>query len=596
MLAGGLAQVVFLSAVRWPTPLRGQREATAAAYRELARIAAGPAVASTLPAASALDDAQSALASGSLFGDSALMTLRSLASEGLRLRVQITAIHALIERARAEGSRADARARRLRRVSARATAAALGAGARQSRARRPPTRALGSRRRGHRAGRAGGRTGRADARGHERAAPRRTPSRSGEPSNPSPARPSCAGSPRWPGSCVRSRPCPRRPAGAEACAPAGPIAAPIDPLARLQADFAQIRANVSMHSPAGRHAVRLAIVVPGAELIARELPLQRSYWMVVAAATVLRPEFGATFTRGSERALGTSLGVALAGALAVLLHPTGGVTVVIVGLLAWAGYALFPASFAIGFAFITTLTVFLLNAINPDTLSTAAARLLDTAVGGALGLIVFAAWPTWSRRPARTRWRTWSPLSAPISPQCRPRSSTAGRPRRTNAPARAAGAIGADQGRGDDCRLTQRSRRSPDRPDWSQGLRGDASADPGRSRVAPRCAGGPPTRADAGPGAAGRERRRAARARGEPDRGGQRRRRRHRGSRSPQRVLEFTRDRARTPDDLALVSALDEVVDAAGGLATLVGIDPADPPGMRSGAGTRSGASVAPGA
>ena len=41
-------------------------------------------------------------ASGSLFGDSALMTLRSLASEGLRLRVQIAAIHALIERARAE--------------------------------------------------------------------------------------------------------------------------------------------------------------------------------------------------------------------------------------------------------------------------------------------------------------------------------------------------------------------------------------------------------------------------------------------------------------------------------------------------------------
>ena len=32
--------------------------------------------------------------------------------------------------------------------------------------------------------------------------------------------------------------------------------------------------------------------------------------MVVAAATVLRPEFGATFTRGTERALGTCLGVA----------------------------------------------------------------------------------------------------------------------------------------------------------------------------------------------------------------------------------------------------------------------------------------------
>jgi uncharacterized membrane protein YccC len=64
-------------------------------------------------------------------------------------------------------------------------------------------------------------------------------------------------------------------------------------------------------------------------------------------------------------------------------------------------YATFPASFAVGFAFITALVVFLLNAITPDTLATAGARLLDTLVGGAFGLIVFALWPTWSEAPAR---------------------------------------------------------------------------------------------------------------------------------------------------------------------------------------------------
>ena len=42
-------------------------------------------------------------------------------------------------------------------------------------------------------------------------------------------------------------------------------------------------------------------------------------------------------------------------------------TVVLVGLLAWVAYAVFPASFAVGFAFITALVVFLLNAISPDT-------------------------------------------------------------------------------------------------------------------------------------------------------------------------------------------------------------------------------------
>jgi uncharacterized membrane protein YccC len=99
--------------------------------------------------------------------------------------------------------------------------------------------------------------------------------------------------------------------------------------------------------------------------------------------------------------LGTCLGVGLAGAIAVALHPAGGVTIVLVGLLAWAGYAVFPASFAAGFAFITALVVFLLNAISPDTLATAWARLIDTLAGGGLGLLAYGLWPTWSAAPAR---------------------------------------------------------------------------------------------------------------------------------------------------------------------------------------------------
>jgi uncharacterized membrane protein YccC len=182
---------------------------------------------------------------------------------------------------------------------------------------------------------------------------------------------------------------------------------------RLREEFVagldHLRANASLESPAGRHAVRLAVVVLIAELLAQHLPLSRSYWMVVAASTTLRPEFGATFTRGTERLLGTCVGVALAGAIAVALHPAGGVTIVLVGLLAWAGYAVFPASFALGFAFITALVVFLLNAISPDTLATAGARLIDTLIGGSLGLAAYALWPTWSNVSA---WQSLADLVA----------------------------------------------------------------------------------------------------------------------------------------------------------------------------------------
>ncbi len=47
------------------------------------------------------------------------------------------------------------------------------------------------------------------------------------------------------------------------------------------------------------------------------------------------------------------------------------------------------------------MVVFLINTISPATLAIASARLLDTLVGSAIGLLAYALWPTWSRMPAR---------------------------------------------------------------------------------------------------------------------------------------------------------------------------------------------------
>ncbi len=382
VLAGGLAQVMFLSVVRWPSALRAQRAATAAAYRALAALAATEGEASTVPAGAALDEAQRTLASPALLGDSALIRLRSLVTEGHRLRVALAAIHSLL---RQEQTTPGLESMARRTLAAGAEILELAAAAIEG--RRQAVRPLQQR------------CARLTADTTLMLAAAGPAPASGEP-------------------VMRSTSLGRRLAALNgqlravtALAPAAgesgglrsrrPHRRTDRPVARLRAELAQFAGNISRDSPAARHAVRLAVVVVGAELLSRVLPLQRSYWMVVAAATVLRPEFGATFTRGTERALGTCLGVALAGAIAVTLHPAGGVITLIVGALAWAAYAVFPASFAAGFAFITALVVFLLNAISPDTLATADARLLDTLAGGTLGLLVFALWPTWSREPAR---------------------------------------------------------------------------------------------------------------------------------------------------------------------------------------------------
>jgi PPOX class probable F420-dependent enzyme len=413
VLTGGLAQVLLQTVVRWPLPLRVQRMATAAAYRELARLALATDDHSALAPAAALDDAEGALASPTLFGDAALMTLRSLVSEGYRSRIQLIGLHALLRQQHPSSreqrrSQSDADSRHdatssagaprgvedLGRWSLRLTASAFELAAQAIEGRDDPEDELGRlvaeltdalERQESAAG-----DGPAEPTDPaERQLIKRLQALSGQLRAVS----SLAVVARADGG-LRSR---------------RPVRRSDRPRERARAHMAELRANMSLQSPAARHAMRLAVVVPLTGLIARELPLSRSYWMVLAAATVLRPEFGATFTRGTERALGTTLGVGLAGAIAVLVHPTGAVTVVLVGLLAWAGYATFPASFATGFAFITALVVFLLNAVSPDTLATASARLLDTLVGGTIGLAAYALWPTWSHVPA---WQSLADLVA----------------------------------------------------------------------------------------------------------------------------------------------------------------------------------------
>ncbi len=380
VVAGGLAQVMFLGVIRWPLALRAQRRATARAYRQLAELAAAEGQASTLPAAAALDDAADSLSSGALLGDAAMMTLRALVSEGQRLRVQLLALDVLRDREQGTTVPLDA--------VLHLTASALEVAA--------------------------------DAIDGDETAAWYLPELVGQLSEiadrqaavPAPDPVSLYIARRLQALAGQLRaiatlaPAAGRGGGLRSRRPYGRTGRPLQ---RLIADLAQLRANVSLQSPVWRHALRLALIVPLTTLLARELPLQRSYWVAVAAATVLRPEFGATFTRGTERALGTAVGVGLAGVIAVGLHPAGGITIVLVGVLAWLGYSLFPASFAVGFAFITALVVFLLNAVNPDTLSTAGARLLDTLIGGALGLFVYALWPTWSHGPA---WQSLADLVA----------------------------------------------------------------------------------------------------------------------------------------------------------------------------------------
>jgi uncharacterized membrane protein YccC len=175
---------------------------------------------------------------------------------------------------------------------------------------------------------------------------------------------------------------------------AKPVAIDRDALADT---WATLRANATIRSENGRHALRLGATVGVAVILEHTLPIARGYWIAMTAAIVLRPDFGATFTRGAARLGGTFFGALLAGGIAFAFHPGAVVHLGLVIFFAWFGYTVFAASYAAFSLAITAYVIFLLAYGGlPEHLATVD-RLVATAIGGVLAMLAYVIFPSWGR-------------------------------------------------------------------------------------------------------------------------------------------------------------------------------------------------------
>ncbi|SEQ09230.1 FUSC family protein [Microlunatus flavus] len=146
-------------------------------------------------------------------------------------------------------------------------------------------------------------------------------------------------------------------------------------------------------------AVRLAVTMAVAETVRLLVPLEKPYWIVLTAALVLKPDLGSIFARGVQRTLGTLVGVLL-GVAVVAVVPHGGWLLVPMALLAFA----FPygrnLNYGLLSTFITPLVLLLIDFGTRVDGRTAVDRLIDTAIGAGIVLVVgYLCWPgTWRPR------------------------------------------------------------------------------------------------------------------------------------------------------------------------------------------------------
>lgn len=164
---------------------------------------------------------------------------------------------------------------------------------------------------------------------------------------------------------------------------------------------ATLRANLNPRSVAFRHAVRTAVCLAAALLLARLAELPHGYWLPMTVAIVLRADFATTFSTGLLRVLGTLLGLALTTALLIVTPASPWAHLTLMAVLCMLFRWLANAHYGVAVAALTGTVVILLSFDGVDSGVALFDRALNTALGCAMAMLAYVLWPTWERGRAR---------------------------------------------------------------------------------------------------------------------------------------------------------------------------------------------------
>jgi uncharacterized membrane protein YccC len=141
-------------------------------------------------------------------------------------------------------------------------------------------------------------------------------------------------------------------------------------------------------------AIRLMLCIGVAAVCSETLPLQRSYWVPLAVAVVLKPDFGSVFARALQYAAGTAVGASV-GALILAGYPSNPVLLApVVAFAALLSYGM-SRNYGLFGVFLTPLVILLVELLTHGSWRLAEARLVDILLGCGIALLIgYAPWPS----------------------------------------------------------------------------------------------------------------------------------------------------------------------------------------------------------
>ncbi len=159
-----------------------------------------------------------------------------------------------------------------------------------------------------------------------------------------------------------------------------------------------LRNNLTFDSVLFRHALRLALIVTTAELVASLLQVPTGYWVTLTAVVALKPSFGDTSERTVQRVVGTTLGGIFGIALVALIHNPWAILVCILVLLVTA-MSVRSLSYGIFITLLTPVIILLLNVTSKGGWEIGELRIIDSLIGGTLALLgSYLLFPSWERQ------------------------------------------------------------------------------------------------------------------------------------------------------------------------------------------------------
>ncbi|WP_329237850.1 FUSC family protein [Streptomyces sp. NBC_01460] len=161
--------------------------------------------------------------------------------------------------------------------------------------------------------------------------------------------------------------------------------------------------NVTLRSVLFQNAVRTALGLAAARLVAGSLDLDHGFWVLLAVLTLGRTTVGETWQAVRRAVAGNAVGALVAGALLTGIGPHTDVYAALLAPAMLVGFSVGPMlGIACTQGLFTLVVATAFAQIAPATWRLSEARIIDVATGSAIGLLCgLLAWPAGARREVR---------------------------------------------------------------------------------------------------------------------------------------------------------------------------------------------------